>query len=135
MAAVATQPKVCAGETCVNVEIAASSAAMQKGLQGRESLGADEGLLFVFPDDSLHQFWMKGMKIPIDIIWLDANKQVASIVAGAEPCTEEPCKIYHPSQTGRHVLEVNAGFCATHNIKVGTQLEFKDIPKEFLGGQ
>jgi len=54
-----------------SVSIADDEAERIKGLAGVASLGPQEGKLFDFDTEEKWGIWMKGMKIPIDIIWLN----------------------------------------------------------------
>src|SRR3989344_6701349 len=49
-------------------EVVASADARRLGLSGREGMGANSGMLFVFDQAGLYDFWMKDMKFPLDII-------------------------------------------------------------------
>src|SRR3989338_7198368 len=60
------------GET-FKIEIADTIQSHGRGLSGRAGLGADEGMYFVFPFRARYGFWMKGMKFPIDIVWIKNN--------------------------------------------------------------
>lgn len=64
-----TQIKV--GDNVINVEIADTADTRTKGLSGRENLASDSGMLFVFSESKQYKFWMKGMKIPLDIIYVN----------------------------------------------------------------
>lgn len=65
------------GEVIINdqkilVEVVDTWPAIYKGLSGRESLAENQGMLFVFPKLDIYEFWMKDMKFPLDIIWIQA---------------------------------------------------------------
>src|SRR5258708_9701673 len=45
----------------------------QVGLSERQSLSLDQGMLFTFDKPDLYLFWMKNMKFPIDIIFINNN--------------------------------------------------------------
>src|SRR5439155_8271948 len=49
-----------------HVELALTPADQNRGLMFRQSLGTDEGMLFVFDQQSVHTFWMKNTLIPLD---------------------------------------------------------------------
>ena len=106
------------GNTEIKVELADTQSARIKGLSGREALGNNEGMLFVFPEKSVQKFWMKEMKFPIDIIWIDGER-IAGIVYGAEPETGDQLTIYSSPEPVDKVLEVNAGTASAKGIRVG----------------
>jgi len=113
------QPKVCFGTACLKVEVAQSNSELERGLQYRETMPRDEGMLFVFPQDVQAGFWMKNTLLPLDMIWLNEGKKVVYIEKNAPPCLQENCPVYGPQETIRYVVEANAGFADANNIQVG----------------
>ena len=121
--AVQETKNVTIGNAVIKVEIADSDIKRQKGLSGRTSLEKDGGMLFVITDNkSTPTFWMKDMKIAIDIIWLkngkiiQIDKNVAPPTAGT---SDKNLKLYSPKTAVDYVLEVNFGYSDLNNIKVG----------------
>lgn len=110
------------GNTTLNIEIADTPSKRQKGLGGRESLATDSGMLFIFEEPKVYQFWMKGLAFPLDMIWIREGK-VVDIIKNAlppEPNTpDENLPLYIPNQPVDMVLEVNSGFVDTHLIQAG----------------
>ncbi|MGB9848024.1 MAG: DUF192 domain-containing protein [Minisyncoccia bacterium] len=107
----------------VEVEVAETLWEQARGLMGRQSLAEDEGMLFVFSDEAPRRFWMKNTFIPLDLIFISAEKKIVEIKPSFEPCVEDPCPIYQSQLPAKYVLEVNGGFCERHNIRVGDELE------------
>lgn len=107
----------------IQVEVADTESSQIKGLSGREALCASCGMLFVYNNSIQRTFWMKDMNFPLDIIWLRDNK-VIGISAGLPPEGEKPLRIYASSEPVDMVLEVNAGFVARNEIKVGDEIKF-----------
>ena len=117
-APLATQnPTLTIGDTKIEVEIADTPTTRAQGLSGRASLAENTGLLFIFDRGEYHNFWMKDMNFPIDIIWLDDNWRVVDITVNALP--QDFPTTYQPRAPARYVLEVNAGFITTHRIMIG----------------
>lgn len=106
----------------VSVVRADSSSEREQGLSGRESLGENDGMLFVFDSPSPYCFWMKDMKFPIDMIWLDANKKVVSVRSNVTP--ESYPETFCPNQDAVYVLEVNAGKAEAWGVKAGERAQF-----------
>ena len=102
------------------VEIASTMLQQARGLSNRSSLGANDGMLFIFSSGGTQSFWMKDMNFPLDMIWISGNTVVGFAQdAPAEPNVLFPSQIFSsPSNTDK-VLEVNAGTVAKYNIKVG----------------
>ena len=115
------QAKVVVKEETFLVDIAERSAEQRQGLSGRASLGANEGMIFIFKDSRYQSFWMKGMKIPIDIIWIKGE----TIVGFHENVQPEPktnmlrLRTYSSPEAVEKVLEVPAGTVESLDIQVG----------------
>lgn len=116
------------GETVIKVEIADTQEKRAKGLGGRQTLATDSGMLFIFDRVDKHGFWMKGLSFPLDFIWIKDQK-VVDIYKNAPPVAsgqqDKELPIYVPSEPVNMVLEVNAGFSDSHNIKVGDTVSIK----------
>lgn len=110
------------------VDVADTPAGQAKGLGGRKHLAADEGMLFIYADKRRHGFWMKGMFIPIDMIWLD-NRSVVHIeheVPPPKPGTDDRAlPTYRPPEPGNFVLEIAAGRAREISLKVGDQVAYR----------
>jgi hypothetical protein len=112
-------------EDFIEAEIATTEADHQRGLMHRTQLAADRGMLFFFPSPGLHGFWMSETLIPLDIVWLDADRRIVSISRDAQPCPSGvSCPIYSPSAPAQFVLELAAGEAARRNLQVGDQLDW-----------
>lgn len=88
-----------------------------EGLAGVSSLEPSEGMLFVFPENDTWTIWMKGMTMPIDIIWLDDNKRVIHAETNVQP-DAPPYVKYAPEKPARYVVELPAGSIRKHGIKM-----------------
>lgn len=118
--------EVCIKNICYNVEIANTPEKRATGLMNRESIPANSGMLFIFEDESIQEFWMKNTLIPLDIIWIDTNSKIVDIKQ-AEPCTKDPCAIYTPSKEARYALEINQSQASRNNIEIGDSVTLKNI--------
>lgn len=111
---------------CLQAEIADTAERREVGLMFRGQLGADRAMLFVFPEDGMHRFWMKNMAMPIDIVWLSAQKSVLFIAESVPPCAADAaCPVYSSPQPCRYVLELAAGTCRSRGLSVGDTLTFE----------
>ncbi|MCP4304129.1 MAG: DUF192 domain-containing protein [bacterium] len=90
------------------VAIAGNAAQRQQGLMNVTELGALDGMVFVFDQDSSGGFWMKNTFIPLDIAFFDAEGEFVDGFV-MEPCTTADCPIYRPSGSYRFALEMPAG--------------------------
>ncbi|OGI88514.1 hypothetical protein A2914_01940 [Candidatus Nomurabacteria bacterium RIFCSPLOWO2_01_FULL_41_21] len=110
------------GEQIIRVEVVATPETRALGLSGRNILGEDEGMLFVFATPGRNYFWMKDMNFPIDMLWIDENLKIIYIKENAEPKSYP--NTFGPNQNSKYVLEVVSGFTAKHNIKKGDSVIF-----------
>lgn len=117
-------------EVKLKVEVAEIPSKRSKGLSGRESLGQDEGMLFIFPSSEKHSFWMKGLKFPLDFVWIK-DSEVVDIITTAQPPTsdqkDKDLPIYSPKVEADKVLEVNSGVVERLKIKVGDMIKITNL--------
>ena len=104
------------------VEVADTQAKRSKGLGGRQSLEANEGMLFVFDKIDEHPFWMKGLSFPLDFVWI-RDDTIVDILSNIQPPTkglpDSALPIYSSKVPANKVLELNAGSIQKYDIKVG----------------
>jgi uncharacterized protein len=104
----------------VRAEVAADAKARERGLSGRRGLAEGRGMLFVYGDHATRTYWMKGMRFPIDIIWIDRGR-----VTGVErdvPVPQGYLPRYSSGDPADHVLEVPAGWAGRHGTKRGDRV-------------
>jgi len=117
--------RVCINNDCFYVELAETQEQRSRGLMHRETLDQDKGMFFIFNEEREHSFWMKNTLIPLDIIWINEDKEIVDIKKDVQPCVQEGCEIFKPSNKAKYVLELNAGQSKKTNIKTGDRLIFK----------
>ena len=111
------------GSNVYHVWVAQTDAERTKGLSGVRKLSPNGGLLMDFKRDGSWGIWMKDMLIPLDIIWIDSNKQVIYIVKNVPP-EQSTDSVMRPKNAARYVLELPAGSVDKSAIKTGQKLEF-----------
>jgi uncharacterized membrane protein (UPF0127 family) len=104
------------GELGMRVEIADDGAKRAQGLMNRDTLPADEGMLFVYPDEAPRSFWMKNTRIPLSIAYIDRQGRIVS-VHDMRPLSTRGTPSDGPAM---YALEVNQGWFAQHQIGPGT---------------
>ncbi len=107
--------------------IAADQPRRRLGLSEVEELPEGYGMLFAFPTEMPHGFWMKQMNFSIDIIWLDSDKEIVKVQSNVAPDT-------YPTTFGaevdsRFVIELAAGSIEEYGIEYGQEVEF-ELPFE-----
>lgn len=115
-------------------EVAADRAAWARGLSGRDAIGENQAMLFVFSRADRYAIWMKDMKFPIDIFWIK-NGVIADIEAEvpapapASGAGDASLPLYRPDRDAEMVLETAAGFARKYHIRIGDRVR---IGKEAL---
>jgi uncharacterized membrane protein (UPF0127 family) len=106
----------------IYVEQANNSTEFETGLAGRPCIPANQGMFFAFNKDGRYPFWMKGMKFPIDIVWITSGHSVAAIEVDESPSTY-PDKFVNkiPAQ---YVLELKANRTNELGLKIGSTIKF-----------
>lgn len=106
------------GSVVIDVEIADTEAEREQGLMGRRSLPEDQGMVFLFFEESTAGFWMKDTLIPLSIAFFDERGRIVDIL-DMEPCEKEPCRVYQPDSPYWGALEVNAGAFEEWGVEEG----------------
>lgn len=103
-------------------EIADTPEKHARGLMFRRCLKDGYGMLFVFPDDEVRSFWMKNTLIPLDMIFLNGDKQVVDLFASVPPCRRDPCPSYTSALPARYVLEIAGGLAKKLKLEIGDKI-------------
>lgn len=99
--------------------VADSRTERYQGLQGHPASDVARGMLFVWPDEGARQFAIKGVRYPLDLLFLDKDGRVLEIGALSPK---------GPTQAGcagavHYVLEIRAGWVEAHGVEVGDTAE------------
>lgn len=109
----------------VTVEVARTEAEKVRGLSGRDRLAPDRGMLFVYEAPARPRIWMRGMRFPLDILWI-RDGRIVDLVRGAKaPAPGEAPQEFAPREDAQYVLEVPAGFVERQGIAVGDRVEVR----------
>ncbi|WP_414637013.1 DUF192 domain-containing protein [Arenimonas sp.] len=108
-----------------NVEIADAEAERNRGLMFRDQMAPTAGMLFVYDAERPLAFWMKNTRIPLDILYFDAERRLVSARTGVPPCSlGDRCPPYPSTAPALYVLELNAGTAARLGVTEGDELVF-----------
>ncbi len=110
------------GHKKIKAFVVDTPASRQKGLGARDSIAKNTAMLFVFDTPNFYQIWMKDMRFPIDIFWLQEARVVVDIKENVSPSTFP--EIFSPISPALYVLEANAGFAKENSIKIGDKIYF-----------
>lgn len=103
-----------------NVEEAITKEQKEKGLQNRDLLDKDKGMIFYYDIPQTVSFWMKNVKIPLDIIFINDDQEVIKVAKGI-PNSKKAIICENVS----YVLELNTN----SGVQPGDQIEFdEDTP-------
>lgn len=98
----------------VEAEIAKGDHDATRGLMYRTSMPEMHGMLFELARED-HVFWMHNTCISLDLVYIDGS-QIVGIVESAPVLNDQPRSV---GKLSSQVLELNAGFCKRHGIRVG----------------
>ncbi len=121
------QPRVlvqgASGAVAVRVEVARTPEEQRRGLMHRRELAPDAGMLFVFPREERHAFWMENTFLPLDLLFIGDDAVVRAVVERAPLGRESD----DGGVSSRYVLEVNRGWSRTHGVKPGAKVTFEGV--------
>jgi len=114
----------------LSVAVADDSIEQIRGLAGCKKVPNNSGMLFTYAEPTIPQFWMKGMVISIDIVWIADGKVVGMVehVPPVEKFSDNPPR-YNPPRLVSSVLELGAGKAAEYGIAVGDSVEVTIRPR------
>jgi uncharacterized membrane protein (UPF0127 family) len=110
----------------VHVELARTEAEREYGLMGRTSLLPGHGMLFIHDRPAEYSYWMYHCKIPLDILWMDADHRIVELSPDTPPCKGKAstCPSYGGHAPSLYVLELPAGSIKAHDLQIGQIVNF-----------
>ncbi len=105
----------------IAIEVADTPEERNRGLMDRRNLPDSTGMLFIFENSGQQNFWMKNTYIPLDIIYVNASKQIVKIHKYATPHSIDS---YPSEKEALYVVEVNGGFTDQYKIQEGDRILF-----------
>ena len=109
------------------LDVASTEVQRNLGLSDRESLDTSKGMLFVFDTAGTWVFWMKGVKIPLDAVWIDGDGRIVDIQT-MEPQPFVPdfaLRRYRPQAPALYVLEITGGLSEKLGFQVGMEVDLR----------
>ena len=127
-------PAVAVGNAVFQVEIADTPQLRSKGLSGRDGLADMSGMIFVFESGRASNFWMKGMRFPIDFVWIGEECTVvdthSNVQQPAPGTSDGDLPLLKSGSPAVYTLEVNAGKVAEIGIEMGEPVTFSGFSGE-----
>lgn len=105
----------------IDLEIADNEYERELGLMKRVDMKENLGMLFIFPDEKNRSFWMRNTLISLDMIFINANKEIVTIHKNTTRLSDQS---YPSTNPAMYVVEVIAGFTDKHNIQVGDKIDW-----------
>lgn len=118
-------PSLKVKEKILSLYVAKTDKDKQIGLSKYKSISNEKGMIFIFDKPDYYPFWMKGMKFPIDIIYIKDNK-VITVLKDLRAESSDSV-IYYPTAPANKVLEINAGLSTQYNITPGDTVQTKNF--------
>lgn len=113
------------GDTLSTVEVAIADEDSERnqGLMDVRELPQSKGMLFIFEENQQRSFWMANTPLALDIIFVNENRKIVRIHHNTQPFSEKSFKSVKPA---KYVIETNAGYCISHDIKEGMEVRFNE---------
>ncbi len=110
--------------TTIDIEIVDEEVDRQIGMMYRDEMAENQGMFFIFDEETSRAFWMKNTVIPLDIIFVNTTYEIVSIHKYAESLAEVQ---YFSNKPCRYVIEVNAGFTDKFKISEGDKIAWRRL--------
>ena len=111
----------------LNIKIADNDSARMKGLMFVKNLPENEGMLFIMEDEAQVNMWMKNTYIPLDMIFINSNKEIVSMAENTKPLSTE---IISSKNKVKYVLEINGGLAKKSGLKIGDKINYQEVYEE-----
>jgi uncharacterized membrane protein (UPF0127 family) len=109
------------GQVTVKAEAVRTPAQLYRGLSHRRELPEGRGMLFFLPEKQVQIFCMRGMRFPLDFIWISEGR-VVGLTRNVPPTF--PGKLTSPEAVN-YVLEVPGGFVEEYGVKIGDRVQWE----------
>jgi uncharacterized membrane protein (UPF0127 family) len=108
------------GQVTVKAEAVRTPAQLYQGLSHRRELPEGQGMLFFMPEKEMQTFCMRGMRFPLDFIWISEGR-VVGLTRHVPPTFSGALTSPKPTN---FVLEVPGGFTVKYGVKLGDQVQW-----------
>ncbi len=108
-------------KTKIDIQIADDDFDRELGLMFRKHMQENHGMLFVFPQETIQNFWMRNTFIPLDMIFVNSKDEIVTIQHATQTLSDQT---YSSTAPALYVIEVNLDFTNKYNIKVGDKINW-----------
>jgi uncharacterized protein len=114
----------------LTLEVARTEPQREHGLMDRTAIASHTGMIFVFANDDVVDFWMKDTLVPLDMIFVAADGTVRRVFANvpSAPKTLSDAEIPRVGAKAKYVIELKAGEAASDGISQGVKLDLHAVP-------
>lgn len=108
-----------AGMNVIRAEVASAPSQRAQGLMHRQSMGANDGMIFVFEQPAEVCMWMKNTPLPLSVAFIDDEGKIVNIEEMQPLTLESHCS----KKQARYALEMNGGWFQQKNVKPGVSIQ------------
>ena len=108
------------GDRVARLQVAVQRAEQQRGLMERTTLGADDGMLFIYQQPQQMSFWMHNTLLPLDIGFFDGTGELREVRQ----------MVPHDERSGKarsaeivFAVEMNQNWFRERGVKPGAKLD------------
>lgn len=115
------------GSRDLSVLVVENPLAAAQGLAGRERLVDNQGMAFRFVKPGMYSFWMKGMLIPLDFVWISGDTVIGfteNVPAPSRATPDSMLAVLAPPAPADVVLEVPAGWVSRNGLRAGDRVSW-----------
>ena len=105
----------------IDIEIAEGDSAVERGMMQRTTFPPNTGMLFLFDNVIIRNFWMGNTPLSLDLLFIDADSQIVDFSKYATPFSDDTISSTVPAQ---FVLEMPAGFVDSQGIVEGDRVRW-----------
>ena len=102
----------------LSAEVAYKKESRIRGLTYRNFMKKNSGMLFVFPEASIHSMWMVNTYIPLSVAFLDKKGMILNII-DMSPHTRTRNSA---ASKAKYALEMHLGWFSSRGIKAGAKI-------------
>jgi len=106
-------------DVLLNLEVACTMEQITRGLMFRKYLGENHGMIFLFDEPQVLNFWMKNTFVDLDIAFILDNT-----IKSIRPMEAQSQQIISSQTKVNIAIEVNRGFFQKHNIAPNSKVDF-----------
>ena len=101
----------------LSLDLADNEQKRSYGLMNREDMRPNSGMLFIWKDSQIRNFWMKNTHFNLDLFFLNNHGEIIEIYKNAKAFDETNIK---SKEKVKYVLEMSAG---EQNFQIGNKLK------------